>query len=821
MALEDTYQNHHTKPEYSDNLLESNDVDNAIKPNLSVSNQDLHYLYQHAPIGIIMSIISALLSVWFLLDTAPEYLYIPWLTFISLSCAVHVLLIKEFGKHRNTLHVDNQWAIYHTVMVTITGLTFSLGYLIFLPLLDSFTQAVLLLIISTMAVTYLPVLSVFLPGYIIYISALTFPVIFWGLNTSAASSYPISAFLIIIYCVLAVVARFYSRMLLNTFSLLNQANTQIKTLYRNAEDAKSLNIKLKKDIYEKEKNNDLVFREKEQAEITLQSICEGVISTDAFGRINYMNKIAEVYTGWTAKDARGKYLHNVVKLVDETSHIKLANPVDKCIETNTSVHSADNSLLIRRDGLEYAIEYSTTPISDEDNKVNGSVIVFRDVTEKRTMERNLNWQAKHDPLTGLINRREFENRLKKIISNNSNAGREHALCYIDLDRFKLVNDSCGHQAGDELLQKIADRLRKITRDTDTLARLGGDEFAVIMYSCSLEKAKLIAEIFRQEVYKTRFQWHGKHFTVSASIGIVPINESCEKLTDVQRIADIACYKAKDAGGNQIEIYQPDKSTKFEHTGELKILQELQNNLEQESFKLFTQKIQPLDDLNDILFHEVLIKMKNTRGELISANQFLHTAEAYHMLVSIDQWVLKVIMEMIAYGNPLFNSSHMISMNLSQQSVADEKFTNYIIDYFNDYDIPAGNICFEINEPKFHGNSKQFKRFVTLIKRQGCKIALDDFNYNPNSINLVKQLGIDYIKLDARQFNKLSNEQSFNYKLLESINRINHLTSAQTIIKCIDNKEMLKPLYEIGTDYVQGYAVQSPQILDSKKKILTN
>ena len=163
MALEDTYQNHHTKPEYSDNLLESNDVDNAIKPNLSVSNQDLHYLYQHAPIGIIMSILSALLSVWFLLDTAPEYFYIPWLTFISLSCAVHVLLIKEFGKHRNTLHVDNQWAIYHTVIVTITGLTFSLAYLIFLPLLDSFTQAVLLLIISTMAVTYLPVLSVFLP----------------------------------------------------------------------------------------------------------------------------------------------------------------------------------------------------------------------------------------------------------------------------------------------------------------------------------------------------------------------------------------------------------------------------------------------------------------------------------------------------------------------------------------------------------------------------------------------------------------------------------------------------------------------------------
>ena len=222
-----------------------------------------------------------------------------------------------------------------------------------------------------------------------------------------------------------------------------------------------------------------------------------------------MNPVAEIYTGWDANDIRGKHLSMVLNLVDESSHMKLPNPIEQCIETNATINSSDNSILIRRDGLEYAIEYSATPIRQENNILTGSVMIFRDVTEKRSMEKNLNWQANHDPLTGLINRREFDTRLNKIISSSNNSDREHVVCYIDLDRFKLVNDSCGHEAGDELLKKISDRLKKIARDTDTVARLGGDEFAVIMYSCNLDKAKLIAEIFREEVFNTKFDWHGK------------------------------------------------------------------------------------------------------------------------------------------------------------------------------------------------------------------------------------------------------------------------------------------------------------------------
>jgi diguanylate cyclase (GGDEF)-like protein/PAS domain S-box-containing protein len=803
------------KSNNSTGTLDIDSIETPVKNTIVNNNQDLHYLFQQAPAGIVLNIISALLVSWFVLPSTPDYLYIPWLTFIVITSFTHTLLIKEFWKHKKTLQVNNQWAVYQTFMVGITALAFSIGYILFLPLLSTFSQIILLLILATLAVAYLPILSVFLPSYIIYISAFIFPIVFWIYSLPPEKAYPIAALLAVTYCILIIIASYYSRALLEAFGLAGEVNGQVKYLYDIIDKTKSLNVKLKKDIYEYIKKNDYVSKEKEQAEITLQSIGEGVISTDISGRINYINPIAEIYTGWDEKEIKGMYLSTVLNLVDESSHIKLANPVEQCIETNATINSTDNVVLIRRDGLEYAVEYSATPIIRENNIVTGSVIIFRDVTEKRAMEKTLDWQAKHDPLTGLINRREFDNRLEKIISNIDTSEREHALCYIDLDRFKLINDSCGHQAGDELLRKISSRLKVIARDTDTIARLGGDEFAVLMYSCNIEKAKLIAEIFREEVFNMKFDWYGKHFSITASIGLVPLNNSTESLTDLQRAADSVCYRAKDAGGNRIEIFDPHTSEHQQHTGELKILEELQYNLEKEKFKLYTQQIKPLDSLNDTLFYEVLLKMKNFDGEILSANHFIHTAEIYHMLSAIDNWALKVVMEKIAYGNPLFNKAHVISINLSQQSVFNNEFINYTVNLLKEYDIPANNICFELNETQFSQNMEALKRFIILMKRQGCKIALDDFDYNPVNINTVKELAIDYIKLDARQFGDINDIHNYNYKLLEAINGINHLVGAQTIIKCIDNDEIIDSLFEIGTDYVQGYAIEAPQALNNQ------
>ena len=810
--------NENINSQNSSNTLEIDHLEEPVKHSLKNNNQALYYLYQQAPVGIILNIVSALLVTWFILPTTPDYLYIPWLAFIVLTAFTHTLIIKEFVNQKTSVQINNQWAVYQTFMVGITALTFSVGYLLFLPLASFFVQVILLLILAILSIAYLPLLSVFLPSYIIYISTFIFPMIFWIYSIPPEEAYPTAALLAVTYCILVLAANYYSKSLLNAFYLAGEVDGQVKNLEDIIEKTKNLNLHLYKDNHEYIRKNEVVCHQKQQAEITLQSIGEGVISTDQFGRVVYMNPVAEIYTGWLADDIKGKHLSMVLNLVDESSHIKLSNPIEQCIESNTTVNSSDNSILIRRDGLEYAIEYSATPIKQENNTLTGSVMIFRDVTEKRSMEKNLNWQAKHDPLTGLINRREFDDILNKIISSSNKSDREHAVCYIDLDRFKLVNDSCGHQAGDELLKKISDRLKKIARDTDTVARLGGDEFAVIMYSCNLDKAKLIAEIFREEVFNTKFDWHGKSISITASIGIVPLNVSTTSLTDLKRVADLICCRAKDSGGNRIEILESGKSNFKKHTGDLKILEELQKSLEKESFKIYTQKIKPLDDLNDILFYEVLLRMKNTEGDILPASSFLHAAETYHMLSAIDDWVLKVVMEMIAYGNPLFNKAHMISINLSQQSVLNENFIKYAVDTFNDYDIPAGNICFEINETQFYDNMERFKRFVTLMKRQGCKIALDNFNYNPVSINLVKQLNIDYIKVDARQFSNISVEKNHDYKLLESINDINHLIGAQTIMKCIDSDNIIKPSFQIGADFIQGIFIDPPQALNHSQKV---
>jgi PAS domain S-box-containing protein len=295
-----------------------------------------------------------------------------------------------------------------------------------------------------MSIGYLPILSVFLPAYIIYISTFIFPIIFWIYSLPPEQAYPIAALLAVTYCILLIAASYYSKSLHEAFNLANEISGQAKNLYTIIEKTRELNVNLNKDNTECLKLNGIVSRQKKQAEQTLRYICEGVISTDQFGCVVYMNPVAEIYTGWNAEEIKGKNLSLLLNIVDETSHVKLSNPIELCMNQNSNINGADNSILIRRDGLEYAIEYSATPIKQEDNSITGAVMIFRDVTEKRNMEKNINWQTKHDTLTGLINRREFDEELSKLISNSKNTKREHAICYIDLDRFKLINDSCGH-----------------------------------------------------------------------------------------------------------------------------------------------------------------------------------------------------------------------------------------------------------------------------------------------------------------------------------------------------------------------------------------
>ncbi|MBW4672161.1 MAG: PAS domain S-box protein [Cyanomargarita calcarea GSE-NOS-MK-12-04C] len=309
------------------------------------------------------------------------------------------------------------------------------------------------------------------------------------------------------------------------------------------------------DITERKLLEQALFEEKELAQVTLESIGDAVITTDASSQIIYLNPVAEDLTGWSLQDAQGKPLTEVFKVVNETTRLAVKNPVKKALRSASVVGLSNDSVLITRNGSEIAIDNSAAPIRAKDGKIVGAVMVFQDITHKRDIARQLSWQATHDTLTGLFNRREFEHRLQKALISAKTQGQQHILCCLDLDRFKIVNDTCGHIAGDELLCQVTTLFQSQVRSCDTLARLGGDEFAILFEVCPLEPAFHIANTLLQNIQEFRFVWQDTTFSITVSIGLVVINANSQSLNSVLSAADAACYAAKNKGRNCIQVYQ--------------------------------------------------------------------------------------------------------------------------------------------------------------------------------------------------------------------------------------------------------------------------
>jgi diguanylate cyclase (GGDEF)-like protein/PAS domain S-box-containing protein len=326
------------------------------------------------------------------------------------------------------------------------------------------------------------------------------------------------------------------------------------TIRRLQQSLQEQNLRLLIEIEERQRLEESLFAEKELAQVTLQSIGDAVITTNAQGNVRYFNPIAEQLTGWKADEAQRLPLSTVFVIIHEVTRKPVENPIGKALLEKPIVGLAKDTILIARDGTEYAIENSAAPIRDRQGQIIGAVIVFHDVTESRNLARQLSWEATHDPLTGLINRRGFEQRLIEAIVSCQDSNQQHALCYLDLDQFKLVNDTAGHAAGDELLRQITTLLQKGVRANDTLARLGGDEFGLLLTECPLSQAAKIAEQLKDLVHQFRFMWDSKTFIIGVSIGVVAINHTSQDLMEVMGAADAACYVAKGKGRNCVHVF---------------------------------------------------------------------------------------------------------------------------------------------------------------------------------------------------------------------------------------------------------------------------
>ena len=566
-------------------------------------------------------------------------------------------------------------------------------------------------------------------------------------------------------------------------------------------------------------------QEKELAQVTLHSIGDAVITTDEVGKIKYFNPVAEQLTGWNVQEAQGLPLSNVFTIVNEDTRKPVENPVERVLHSGQTVGLANHTILIARDGTEYAINDSAAPICDRQGRIIGTVMVFHDVTHSRNLSRQLSWQATHDALTGLANRRKFEQCLEEAISiartapltaSAKHQHQQHTLCYLDLDQFKIVNDTCGHIAGDELLRQVTALLRQRIRSTDTLARLGGDEFGLLLYQCPLAKGEQIADALRQLIQDFRFSWQGNSFAVGASIGLVEIDADTANFTSVLSAADAACYAAKDKGRNCIHVYRDNDQELARQRGERQWIARISEAIAENRFCLYSQKFVAIAPGRTEAHYEILLRLIDLEGNLVLPMAFIPAAERYNLMPAVDQWVINQFFasyerhcQMLTDINRRGRSLYTI--NLSGTSINNEQFLSFLKEQFNRYQVPPQTICFEITETTAIANLSRAAQLINEIKQIGCFFALDDFGNGMSSLTYLKNLPVDYLKIDGSFVKNLAHDP-VDYAMVESFNQIARAMGIQTIAEFVEDELILEKLRLMGVDYAQGYGIARPSPL---------
>ena len=554
-----------------------------------------------------------------------------------------------------------------------------------------------------------------------------------------------------------------------------------------------------------------LFVEKSRLQVTLDSIGDAVITTDTQGLVTYLNPVAEDLTGWKNDEACGLPLTQVFVIINEQSRLPVLNPVETVLREHRIVGLANHTVLICRDRVEFAIDDSAAPIFSPDGVI-GVVLVFHDVSLARKAEEKLSHQAKHDALTGLINRREFE---ENVISALGKPGKFHTVLFVDLDQFKVVNDTCGHIAGDELLRQVAVRMRRELRDADVLARLGGDEFGVLLQNCPLKQGQQIAEKLLRDISEFRFAWKDRTFNTAASIGLVNFSDSSYTYDDVMKAADTACYLAKDMGRNRIHVFSEDDSDTTLRRREMDWVGRIQHGLEHNRFRLYRQKIVRIGKNNQTEHHyEMLLRMLDEQGGLIEPMAFIPAAERYNLMPAIDRWVVLNVLSRLANesaSGETGRDDHIWAINLSGASLNDTKFLQFLLDQFALFKVPPQSICFEITETAAITHLEEMEHFISELHKLGCRFSLDDFGSGMSSFSYLKYLKVDYLKIDG-SFVKDMAEDPIDCAMVEAINKIGHLMGLKTIAEYVESQEILGLLEGIGVDYAQGFGIHKPEPL---------
>lgn len=557
-----------------------------------------------------------------------------------------------------------------------------------------------------------------------------------------------------------------------------------------------------------------LFEAKEMAEITLYSIGDGVISTDVDGYIQYLNPVSEQLTGWSNLEAHGQPIEEVFCMFNEISRQPIPNTIRQCLKSGEITTIDTNALLIGRNGLESAIDDSGSPIRNRNGDIVGAVMVFHDVTEARHMTRELEYQAAHDSLTGLFNRNEFTRMLYQFRQEVERKNKEHTLLYLDLDQFKVVNDTCGHASGDALLQQLSRLISDILRRGDVFARLGGDEFGILLNECMLDFAIEIADSIRKTVEEFRFVWDNKSFSIGVSIGIVSINGDSVEADMLLKQADEACFSAKDQGRNRLHVFTEDDLDLRERRGEMDWVARVDTALVEDRFVLYQQVILPLrqEGLDEGEHIEILVRLKEADGSLVPPGAFIPAVERYGLMTKIDRWVITHTFDWLRQNPERMTELGLCNINLSGNSLSDDALLDYIAEQLESPDIDASKICFELTETAAVSNLSLALHFMQHLKKKGCLFALDDFGSGMSSFGYLKNLPVDFLKIDGMFVRDITHDRMC-LAMVKSINEVGHVMGKRTIAEFAENSEILELLDQIGVDFAQGYGVARPEPLE--------
>lgn len=547
----------------------------------------------------------------------------------------------------------------------------------------------------------------------------------------------------------------------------------------------------------------------ELTQATLATIGEAVVITDAGGAVTALNRAAEELTGWPIREAAGRPLGEVLRLLDENREA-VGPELDACLRKGRPLALAPELTLERRDGRQFAVEINTSVLRDRKGEVAGMVLAGRDVSETKLMSLQLTRAASYDGLTGLLNRQAFERQLQRVLEQAPESDPGTVLCHLDLDQFKVINDTCGHAAGDLLLQWISSLIRERVRDGDVLARLGGNEFGLLLPRASPADAEEIAAEIHCGLRDFRFVWEDRTFTVGISIGLVRISPDLKDLADLLGAADHACFLAKRRGGGRTHVWERDDVEVRRHRGQLDWLLRLQRALDEDLFLLYWQRIQPLADAaGGGRFHEVLLRMQDDDEIVHEPSEFLLAAERYGLMPEIDRWVVKRTLELLARQSGAFLAElDCCAINLSGVSIGDEAVLAAIEADLAATEVPPEKICFEITETVAVSNLERANRMIRKLSERGCRWALDDFGSGMSSYRYLHQLPVHFIKIDGHIVADLATSP-LSRAMVKSINQIAHVMGVRTIAEAVNCRAMVETLREIGVDYAQGYWIAKP------------